>query len=464
MKSRIRRVIITAVMFGTYFFSSAQTTLNSIISSNQTWTVAGSPYILSANAVIQSGAKVTIEPGVTIRSTARNLRIIVDGTIEAVGTKDSAIVCQEFYFDLTSKCVDYDTATGNGCQFKYCLFDGNGAGGSYALKTDNTTLLIRNCKFLDGYYNIYVRNSSKDTNDLYIEKSTFENTTSSFGYAMYASGGYSLKLHMSDCYVNNMYGVYIPQWASVKRCSFTNIRTMGISQTTTQYLSLECNLFQNFQGTALSLSNPQSTAEISIHENTFDSCNTFFRLRVGSRYRPAKFDVYNNNFLSFVTNSVEVYGSGVAGVADTISFAKNYWGTTTSANISAGIKDFVDDITIAGYVDHSNHLSSKVTTCTDGSSIGGADTTGVDGSVSVAEYTINDVRVYPNPASDVVSIESNFEAKEIRILSLNGTTVQAKSANGDVTDLNVADLSSGIYLLNVIGDQQSITTRMMITH
>src|SRR5690606_21089580 len=65
---------------------------------------------------------------------------------------------------------------------------------------------------------------------------------------------------------------------------------------------------------------------------------------------------------------------------------------------------------------------------------------------------------YPSPASDVLNIssKSNSSITSVQITDLNGRTVKAINTNGVAnTQVNVADLSSGLYILNVVSNEGS---------
>ena len=68
----------------------AQTNLSGGIYTSQTWTLAGSPYIVSGNLVVFEGVEITIEPGVTVQfdqSASLELR----GKLTAIGTETDSI-------------------------------------------------------------------------------------------------------------------------------------------------------------------------------------------------------------------------------------------------------------------------------------------------------------------------------------------------------------------------------------
>jgi hypothetical protein len=67
------------------------TEVSGIISSNTTWTVVNSPYIITGNIIINPSAILTIEPGVTVKFDSGKA-IQVDGGLVAQGTEQNGIV------------------------------------------------------------------------------------------------------------------------------------------------------------------------------------------------------------------------------------------------------------------------------------------------------------------------------------------------------------------------------------
>ncbi|WAC71437.1 IPT/TIG domain-containing protein [Roseateles sp. SL47] len=69
----------------------AQTTVNSAVTANTRWSLAGSPYVVSGDVVIQGGAQLTIEPGVVVSMAAGARLTVQAGGIQAIGTVDQPI-------------------------------------------------------------------------------------------------------------------------------------------------------------------------------------------------------------------------------------------------------------------------------------------------------------------------------------------------------------------------------------
>ena len=63
MRSRYIQIISGLVAFSTVY----ATDVSGTISSNTTWSLANSPYVVTGNILVNSGVTLTIEAGVTIK-------------------------------------------------------------------------------------------------------------------------------------------------------------------------------------------------------------------------------------------------------------------------------------------------------------------------------------------------------------------------------------------------------------
>ncbi len=83
-------------------------------------------------------------------------------------------------------------------------------------------------------------------------------------------------------------------------------------------------------------------------------------------------------------------------------------------------------------------------------------------SVKEASSEMNDIDVYPNPASDVINIR-NRSGKEIVGVSLTDVTGKlVKKETGEVKAINTADLRKGIYLLEISTEENRTTRKIVI--
>ncbi|PLW93934.1 MAG: hypothetical protein C0592_04575, partial [Marinilabiliales bacterium] len=86
----------------------------------------------------------------------------------------------------------------------------------------------------------------------------------------------------------------------------------------------------------------------------------------------------------------------------------------------------------------------------------------VDGTqTSVADETVVQPNVYPNPSTGIFTLELELDA-DIRVLSVDGKCVYSASLVAGTHELDLNALQSGVYLLEVFSDFESSTTKLII--
>ena len=79
--------------------------------------------------------------------------------------------------------------------------------------------------------------------------------------------------------------------------------------------------------------------------------------------------------------------------------------------------------------------------------------------VQESTNTINEVNVYPNPASDQLNITSGQWIEEVTIMNTQGQEVLRMLPGDFSATLNVSDLRQGVYVVLIKNENQQITTR-----
>ncbi|NLA25294.1 MAG: T9SS type A sorting domain-containing protein, partial [Bacteroidales bacterium] len=84
----------------------------------------------------------------------------------------------------------------------------------------------------------------------------------------------------------------------------------------------------------------------------------------------------------------------------------------------------------------------------------------VDTDVSSPEILSNsEISIYPNPASEYLNIELNqYLTDEVQIYDISGKLLISKAINSNHTQINIADLEQGMYILNVLKSDRKIAS------
>ncbi|SHK11623.1 Por secretion system C-terminal sorting domain-containing protein [Reichenbachiella agariperforans] len=74
------------------------------------------------------------------------------------------------------------------------------------------------------------------------------------------------------------------------------------------------------------------------------------------------------------------------------------------------------------------------------------------------------VSIYPNPSDKVITIETELDQAEMKLFNLNGELIKTIQHRGGTEILNIADLDSGIYFVQLLNEETRVIKRLIVKH
>jgi hypothetical protein len=86
------------------------------------------------------------------------------------------------------------------------------------------------------------------------------------------------------------------------------------------------------------------------------------------------------------------------------------------------------------------------------------------GENGIEDYTIDGVttKIFPNPASDLVTVDCNMNINSIQIINSMGQIVNTVTVNNNYTTLDTSNLGTGVYFIKVITDVSAHSSKLII--
>jgi hypothetical protein len=87
-----------------------------------------------------------------------------------------------------------------------------------------------------------------------------------------------------------------------------------------------------------------------------------------------------------------------------------------------------------------------------------------DTTTSISALEKVDLKIYPNPASDQLNIESGSgDISAIEFYDLTGKLVKTEYVNHThFTTINISELTNGVYLINTVGDASAKLQKLIV--
>lgn len=418
----------------------AQTQVSGGIYNSETWTKANSPYIISGEVVLFSGAVLTIEPGVEVRFNDK-AKITLRGNIKAIGTVSDSIrftsnassPAKGDYFGLKSEVnsaypfgaqvsqivieyaiveyainfIDFSVSGGNGPYIiKNSRFSNNiSVMDDLAAATRNTKISYDNCLFTNNDYGLY---GGGESHDVYVNGCRFYNNKRG------CEGGY------------------------IDRCVFAN----NTDEAAYLYHTITNSyIFNNKVG-----------ARVDMHSNTKFANNQVYNNEIGVEidrmWQNNPSGVFQDNIICHNTTWNVKYN-----YTNNVSLVQNCWCSNDSAFIASKIRDGYDDLAY-GLIDFSYNRTCSTSPPP-------------PANVPLTPIVSEDIsfKVYPNPAKDHIEIApATSMMYDILIYDITGKMVKLKTNNLGNTSVDLSGLSSGNYIVTLattegISQAQKITIR-----
>jgi hypothetical protein len=141
-------------------------------------------------------------------------------------------------------------------------------------------------------------------------------------------------------------------------------------------------------------------------------------------------------------------------------------GTTSGFSTTIGTVDAL--LETAGVPQGSTVTLYHRVITTDGSLLNYSDTLAVNLTRSTITAVNNptsdkEFRIYPNPVSDVISVESTSNATcKAQVVNLAGKVILEKPLTTGINTINVSEVEAGVYFMNILSDSQVIKAERLL--
>ncbi|WP_338733533.1 T9SS type A sorting domain-containing protein [Mangrovimonas cancribranchiae] len=345
----------------------------------------------------------------------------------------------------------YDTSQSGGVEENGVIFIPNN------LNANN--LKIKNSVFRNNYSNGYLLKIRKFNQGLLIENTKFINNTI---------------VNMGLVYVqsDSTNGYIFTRWANVLvadndinlsalhifRSDWNNGSTLDVVINNSTFVN---NDYNGTYGNSITASG-NGSVNLNVNNTIFwqNTVNGTAATRDISNGAETNYDVVISNAIAAVPNNAGTYGTfSVSNVTtldpatDNLNLDSDYKPTVSSSYIIDQGDNAFYDVALFGDLDLSGNTRFFNTTIDLGAYEYNS-TLGVD----AVSLTTNSVKLYPNPATDIVNIKTNETIKYVTVFNINGQKV-LEVANQ--SQINISNLPTGMYFLSIKTNQSNQTIKIL---
>lgn len=364
-----KRILLLLILSVFVFKSNAQTTVPALITSNQVWTLSGSPYLVNQNTYIDTGVSVTVMPGVEVKSTG-SVSLLVAGEFRVLGKWDTMVKFRNVTVAYQSKSKKFNPSTNRGAYINYADFNTSNTSQT-SISSSSTSIKVSNSIFNNYFWNIEARSINQDTINIWIVGNKFLGNQYNNGTSINAMSS-RMKIQVNDNYFTNSSALYLEGQVTFKNNTMYKIYSASF------YLhglnDISCNKFFRFNSNlSISLFSNTGKGKLSFNYNTLDSMGYFSIYpmlsinRNGSNsttFGSTEFK-YNNFFRQVGTvGKVTITGNNNTPTkTDTLDFTNNYWGSNDSTTIESYIRDYNDNVSVYGRANIKNFSATPINSC-----------------------------------------------------------------------------------------------------
>lgn len=452
------------------FVVNAQTNVSGGIYSNTTWSLSGSPYIITDTVVIFPGVTLTIQPGVTVKFADGKLIEIRQAKLIATGTNTAPII---FTSNSSSPTPGiYQGIYVNGgttppvftfCSFKY-MSSGIYTNNNYTLTIKNSSFnynnngiqgtvlhinldscifryntscmvigggTISNCRINQNVSGMMqegipsaVTNCQIDSNQNGISGNTGSISDCSVKYNTGTGISSAGSTTINNCQIiSNHTGVNFNYSDIIQNSIIDSNSALGISAPATGNTITNCTIRYNATGISDFLSGPPPTNRPinSITKNTITNNNTGILLAID------KEQISCNKICNNTSFDLKYTGT------NNTTAAHNYWCTADSSSTEAVIYDGYDNASY-GLIHFMPNDSCYLST-----------------GISTYEGQSFSYKLFPNPATNYITVElpTDIFNADIKIFNTLGELMYVSKINVQKANMDVSSFTSGLYFIEV---------------
>lgn len=408
----MKKFYISFLLLSMTCMGYAQTNVSGSIFSNTSWTLAGSPYIVTGNIVVFDSVVLTVEPGVVVKFNS-GTGIELRGILNAIGnstdsiefTSNLILPVMSSWTGITVIGTNNPLGVGNQVTMEYCK-------GQYAhnfIDLDfayHGPYIFRHCYFANNYQT----NHDGGMPTTIFENCKFESNNNGLGSCQFNSRV------SNSFFINNVNGV------------------LGIANVDTCYFSGNTGIALSPYGSTVGCTVQNNSTGVSCYFNSAN--NVFINNNVSNNNIGVEILSYFNGSINFTGNTIcnnTTYNVKLLHVNnDNLSF--NCWCSTDSSFIRSTIYD--------GYVNNSYGIVNYMPLAGSCPQIN----VGIN---TPSNNVVSSTTIFPNPFNNEIEIRTtNTEQVEIILFDMASRKLLQQKFTESVS-LNTAQLAKGIYIYEV---------------